>query len=62
MCVFDNGTDVRAEIARPIEFRGGYYIGYSERIWILRPGEWERIAVSTSSDEGTDLDVAVLRK
>ncbi|MBX5242019.1 hypothetical protein HJC00_27700 [Rhizobium sp. NLR22b] len=63
MCVFDNGKDVRAELSRPIEFRGGFYIGYSERIWIIRPGEWERIAVEMpAEDDGQDFDITVRRK
>ncbi|WP_261335804.1 hypothetical protein [Rhizobium leguminosarum] len=63
LCVFDDGKDVRAELSRPIEFRGGFYVGYSERIWIIRPGEWERIAVENPADEdGQDFDITVRRK
>lgn len=63
LCVFDDGKEVRAELSRPIEFKGGYYIGYSERIWILRPGEWERIAIEAPCDDsGQDFEITVRRK
>jgi len=54
LCVFDDGKLVRAELSRPIEFSSGYFIEYSERIWILRPGEWEQIAIETSLDGGRE--------
>ncbi|PWB90479.1 hypothetical protein C5688_10385 [Methylocystis sp. MitZ-2018] len=65
--MFDDGQLVRAELSRPIEFSSGYFIEYSERIWILRPGEWEKIAIETSlagGDEGSDqdLDINIRRK
>jgi len=67
LCVFDDGQLVRAEMSRPIEFSSGYFIGYSERIWILRPGDWERIAIETSSDgigesAGKDFEINIRRK
>ncbi|MGO6732655.1 hypothetical protein HA464_36460 (plasmid) [Rhizobium leguminosarum bv. trifolii] len=61
--MFDDGKDVGAELSRPIEFRGGFYVGYSERIWIIRPGEWERIEVENpADDDGQDFDITVRRK
>ncbi|MBY5834519.1 hypothetical protein ACC808_35055 [Rhizobium ruizarguesonis] len=61
--MFDDGKDVGAELSRPIELRGGFYVGYSERIWIIRPGEWERIAVENpADDDGQDFDITVRRK
>jgi hypothetical protein len=67
LCVFDDGKLVRAELSRPIEFTGKYFIGYSERIWILRPDEWERIAIETPSaggdaGAGKDFEIDVRRK
>jgi hypothetical protein len=67
LCVFDDGKLARAELSRPIEFKSGYFIGYSERIWILRPGEWERIAIESpigGRDEGSgqDYEINIRRK
>lgn len=63
LCVFDDGKEVRAELSRPIEFKSGFFVGYSERIWILRPGEWERIAIEIPSDDrGQDFDISIRRK
>lgn len=67
LCVFDDGKLVRAELSRPIDFSSGYFIEYSERIWILRPGEWERIAIKTLSesgggDAGREIEINIRRK
>lgn len=67
LCVFDDGKLVRAELSRPIEFSSGYFIEYSERIWILRPGEWERIAIESPSEgggesAGQDFEINIRRK
>ncbi|WP_245276380.1 hypothetical protein [Methylocapsa aurea] len=67
LCVFDDGQLVRAELSRPIEFKSGYFVGYSERIWILRPGEWERIAIEPPAenggrDGGQDFEINIRRK
>jgi hypothetical protein len=67
LCVFDDGQLVRAELSRPIEFNSRYFIEYSERIWILRPGEWERIAIESPSEgdgkgAGQDFEINIRRK
>jgi hypothetical protein len=67
LCVFDNGRLVRAELSRPNDFNSGYFIGYSERIWILRPGEWERIAIENPRADGgegagQDFEINIRRK
>lgn len=67
LCVSDDGKTVCAELSRPIEFKSNYFIKYSERIWIIRPGEWERIAIESStnrrgSDSGQDFEINVRRK
>ena len=46
LCIFDDGKRVRAEISKPSEYNTGYVIDYSERIFILRDGEWEKIILS----------------
>jgi hypothetical protein len=67
LCVFDDGKFVRAELSRPIAFLAGYFIEYSERIWILWPGEWERIAIESHSEDGgesasQDFEIKIRRK
>lgn len=64
LCVFDDGKTVRAELSRPIEFRSQYFVGYAERIFILGPGEWEKIALSfpQTDPEAGDLNIEVRRK
>jgi hypothetical protein len=66
LCTYDDGKLVRAELSRPIEFQSGYFVKYSERIWILRPGEWERIAIEppieSGGGAGQDFEIDVRRK
>jgi hypothetical protein len=63
LCIFDDGRQVRAEISRPVEYKGNQIVDYSERIFILQDGEWERIIVETpSADDGQDFDIDVRRK
>lgn len=63
LCVFDNGNVVRAELSRPIEFRSGYFIKFSERIWILGPGDWDEFSlVAPEDDAGPDFQIEVRRK
>lgn len=52
LCVFDDGKDVRAEISCPIEYSGGRFIKYSERIFVVDFGEWEKLIVTAPSDDG----------
>lgn len=50
LCIYDDGTNVRAELSRPEEFRGGYIVKYSERIFILREGDWEKVVLDNDAD------------
>ena len=63
MLVYDDGNDVRAELSRPVVFTGGYFVEYSERIFLIDDGEWSEIELS-SPDEGgeDDIDIDVRRK
>jgi hypothetical protein len=58
LCIFDDGKQVKAELSRPIEYKGGQVIDYSERIFILQDGDWERIIIETPS-EGDDQDFSI---
>ena len=58
LCIHDDGGKVLAELSKPSEYKGGYVVDYSERIFILRDGEWEKIIVDTSVDDG-DQDFAI---
>ena len=64
LCVFDDGKTVRAELSLPIDFQSGYFVGFSERIFILNPGDWEKIALASPSSETDpdDLTIDVRRK
>ena len=65
LCIYDSGSKVRAEISRPVEFLGGYITKYSERIFLLQEGDWEKVAIvpfgdNTTNDE--DFEINVRRK
>lgn len=63
LCVYDDGNDVRAELSSPIGFKSGYFIKFSERIFILGPGEWSAVSTSNSDDDlGPELEIDVRRK
>jgi hypothetical protein len=63
-CIFDDGKTVRAELSRPIEFKSQYFVEYAERIFILGPGDWEKIAITSphTEPESGDLKIDVRRK
>ena len=50
LCVYDDGNDVR-ELSSPIGFKSGYFIKFSERIFILGPGDWSAVSTSNSDDD-----------
>lgn len=63
LCIFDDGKLVRAELSRPVLFKSGYFLKFSERIFILRPGDWEKVAIATPADHsGQELRIDVRRK
>lgn len=64
LCIFDDGKLVRCELSRPVLFKSGFFISFSERIFILRPGDWEKVAISSSAGDqsGPKLQIDVRRK
>lgn len=63
LCIFDDGQNVRAELSRPVEYSGGYVVGYSERIFLLEEGDWEKVAIEDgATDDAQDFDIVVRRK
>ena len=63
LCVYDDGNEVRAELSSPVEFRSGYFIKFSERIFILGPDEWSDVTISNPDDDpGLELEIDVRRK
>jgi hypothetical protein len=63
LCIFDDGKQVRAELSRPMLFRSGYFVKFSERIFILRDGDWEKVAIGSTSPEAEQtLEINVRRK
>jgi hypothetical protein len=64
LCIFDDGNLVRCELSRPVLFKSGFFLLFSERIFILRPGDWEKVAVITpaGNQPNSDLQIDVRRK
>jgi len=60
-CTFDDGNDVRAELSCPVHFSGSHFLKFSERIFLIGPGEWQRIA-AVVHDDGDDIVPEVRRK
>ena len=57
LCIHDDGSDVRAELSRPIEFAAGYVSEFGERIFILQRGDWERVILEPSEDDEQQHDL-----
>jgi hypothetical protein len=65
LCIFDDDGKVRAELSRPSEYNAGYVVKYSERIFILEDGDWEKVAIESPDDadhEGQDFEIDVVRR
>jgi hypothetical protein len=62
-CVSANGDDIRAELSRPIGVGGGNFDGFIERIFIIREGEWPKLAVMQIPEGGAaEFEPIVTRK
>lgn len=62
-CVSVDGDDVRAELSLPIGVGGGNFEGFIERIFIIRDGEWPKLAVMPLPEGGpTEFEPVVTRK
>ena len=65
LCIYDNGSTVRAELSRPVEFAAGYISKFSERIFILEDGDWEKVVLAPPDEQPAqddDLIIDVRRK
>jgi hypothetical protein len=63
VCVFVEGVEVRAEFSCPIEVIDGFFVGFSERIILIKPGEWPPEPRDKREDgDDTEFDIPVRRK
>jgi hypothetical protein len=60
LCTYDDGNDVRAELSLPVKFGSNHFIQFAERIFLIDPGEWKKIAVMP--DDAVEITPAVRRK
>lgn len=62
-CIHDDGKSVRSELSRPIEFADDHIVGFSERIFILQNGDWEKVLLTPpAEDRGPEFEINVRRK
>lgn len=66
VCVFNEGDVVRAEFSCPIAVENGFFIGFSERIILIGPGEWPPEPKAKKDEpkngDGSEFDIPVRRK
>lgn len=64
LCVYDDGHGtVLAELSRPTGFDGNHVSAFSERIFLIGPGEWDGLALAgDDGDDDSDIEVPVRRK
>jgi hypothetical protein len=61
LCIFDDGNDVRAELSLPVGFEDKRFLQFAERIFLIDPGEWIKIAID-SDENGDDIEPEVRRR
>jgi hypothetical protein len=63
-CVHINGDDVRAELSFPKRIEDKQFKGFNERIYIIKPGEWESMIPKADDNEPSaqDFEINVTRK
>jgi hypothetical protein len=64
LCVFNEGDDVRAELSYPVEVTNGFFVGFSERIILIKPGEWSPSPSDNRDPDNGEMefDIPVRRK
>jgi len=63
LLVYVEGDDVRAELSCPLAIEGHQFYGFSERIFILKRGEWNSIDVVEDDNAPPQVfDIQVTRK
>jgi hypothetical protein len=68
VCVFNEGEEVRAEFSCPVRAVNGFFVGFSERIVLVGPGEWPPMGKTTikrdddTGNDSSDYDIPVRRK
>ena len=65
LCLHDDKGLVRAELSRPLEYEGGYVTKFAERIFIVRDGDWDKVAIDAGAHDGPggqDFNIQVRRK
>lgn len=64
VCVAANGDEVAVELSCPVAIDNNQFRGFSERIFIVNPGDWDGPDPRTDDDEQDEqeIDVNVTRK
>jgi hypothetical protein len=63
LCIYDDQGKVRAELSMPIEFSGGYVVKFSERIFVLQDGDWEKVVLAQHAEPASqEYEINVRRK
>ena len=63
LCVHIKNSKVSAELFLPESLEKGFFTGYIERIFLIKPGEWDDFEITNQDDNlGPDFEVKVLRK
>ena len=61
--IYVEGDDVRAELSCPLSIEGNQFYGFSERIFILKRGEWDALNVVEDDEVPPQVfDIPVTRK
>ena len=62
ICVADDGNNVTAELSRPILFQSNHFLKFSERIFLVGPGEWEKVGIESPDTNFPDIEPSVVRR
>jgi hypothetical protein len=62
LCVSVDGDDVAAELSRPQAVQNNNFKGFSERIFLVQPGDWDLIDVERLTASPDDYEFDISRK
>jgi len=60
--VYSDGIEVCAELSCPETIENGEFRGFSQRILLVQPGEWDSLDLTDDGNGELELDVSVTRK
>jgi hypothetical protein len=62
LCVYVRGDDLKSELSLLNKFSAGFFLGAAERLFLVKPGEWNPLEERNLDDGSGSVDFNVERK